>query len=209
MFLFFLLLFLLFFSLKRKNKPPAKAAYSFSRTLREKQRGLRSKSKVDSAFYFAALSVYIRTADPNGSGSEGLPGGRSKPRGRGNITRSAVGKLTYCISYSCMISLIYDYKEGKNTVNIQADPFCILGVSCCDDRQAITGAAEEMSLTLGQDVCIETQNALLDPKKRLSAELDWFIDSDDSAATSIRHAIQNGTSLSTDGLPPLSKLNTR
>ena len=51
-------------------------------------------------------------------------------------------------------------------MNIQADPFCILGVSCCDDRQAITGAAEEMSLTLGQDVCIEAQKCIDRPEKK-------------------------------------------
>lgn len=92
-------------------------------------------------------------------------------------------------------------------MNIQNNPFYLLGVSCTDGRRAIMAAAEEMSFTLDQDVCTEAQNALINPGKRLSAELDWFIDLSNTAISAIRNSIESEKAISTDGLSSLSKLN--
>ncbi len=68
-------------------------------------------------------------------------------------------------------------------------------------------AAEDVSLSLDQDVCSEAQNALIHPNKRLAAELDWFVDADAAALGVIQDHIRNGEPISTDGLRALSKLN--
>lgn len=92
-------------------------------------------------------------------------------------------------------------------MNLKNNSFYILGVSCSDNRRAIMAAAEEKSFELEQDVCTEAQNTLINPAKRLAAELDWFIDVDNSAIATLRIRIENGEVISTDGLSSLSKLN--
>lgn len=95
-------------------------------------------------------------------------------------------------------------------MSIKDNPFYILKVSCVDDRRAIISAAEEMSFMLDAEVCTEAQNILINPAKRLSAELSWFIDVDEEKLQTIRTCIDGGASISIDALlelSPISELN--
>ena len=92
-------------------------------------------------------------------------------------------------------------------MSIKNNPFFILGVECTSNRRAIISAAEEMGFSLDASVCTEAQNALLNPAKRLLAELDWFVDASPDQIRYIREKISNDLSISANGLKPLSKLN--
>ena len=87
------------------------------------------------------------------------------------------------------------------------NPFCILNVSCLDDRRKIISAAEDMSFLSDADECTEAQNTLITPNKRLSAELDWFIETDISLLNEIKTCLNNNNPIFIDNLNDLSKLN--
>jgi hypothetical protein len=57
---------------------------------------------------------------------------------------------------------------------ILRNPFCLLGVSPCDDRQRIVEAAEEKSLSLDGEICAKARSDLTHPRNRLAAELAWL-----------------------------------
>lgn len=92
-------------------------------------------------------------------------------------------------------------------MDLKSNPFYILNVSCSDNRRTIMSAADEMSFMLDADVCIDAQNKLTTPAKRLSAELDWFMDVDKPTLDKIRTCIANGLPIATANLIFLSKLN--
>ena len=92
-------------------------------------------------------------------------------------------------------------------MTLQNNPFFILNISCSAGRREIISAAEEMSFMLDPDVCTKAQNELINLNKRLSAEISWFNDVDDTAAAEIRECIENGRPVPTAGLVSLSKLN--
>lgn len=89
---------------------------------------------------------------------------------------------------------------------IKKNPFFVLRVSSCDMRRKIVEAADEMSFLLDADESGECQNVLLNPTKRLTAEMDWFIDSEE-AAIQIRERIEAELPIMVQSLKPLSKLN--
>ena len=90
---------------------------------------------------------------------------------------------------------------------ITENPFYVLHVSCSDPRRRLSAAADEMSFLLSEDASSDALGTLLNPSKRLSAEMDWFVDSEDAAIDVIRGALEQGTALSDDGLHPISRLN--
>jgi hypothetical protein len=55
-----------------------------------------------------------------------------------------------------------------------ANPFAILGVTTRDDRARIMEAAEERSLIADPEMCQQAQATLVNPRRRLEAELGWF-----------------------------------
>ena len=61
-------------------------------------------------------------------------------------------------------------------MSIYDSPFYILGVSLRDNKQAIINAAENKILSSNKEPAIidEAKNALINPKKRIIAELTWF-----------------------------------
>lgn len=87
------------------------------------------------------------------------------------------------------------------------NPFYLLRLSCSAGRREIVSAAEEMSFMLDSEICQAAQNELINLNKRLSAEINWFIDTDQSTVEIIRSNIENKEPISTDGLSPLSTLN--
>ena len=92
-------------------------------------------------------------------------------------------------------------------MSLKNNPFYLLRVSCSATRREILSAAEEMSFLLDSTICSDAQNALVNPNKRLAAEMDWFIDVNSEIVKKIQTCIDNGTPISTDGLNSLSKLN--
>lgn len=90
---------------------------------------------------------------------------------------------------------------------IKNNPFYLLKVSSNAGRRVIASAADEMSFILDSETVSTAQNELINLNKRLSAEINWFIDADEDAIESIRSSIDNEEPISTDGLSALSKLN--
>ena len=92
-------------------------------------------------------------------------------------------------------------------MNLQTNPFFLLRVSSEAGRQDIIAAAEERSFFFESIKCIDAQNALLSPDRRLCAELDWFLDADRGSVASIWGSIESGERITVDGASALSKLN--
>ncbi|NLE25413.1 MAG: hypothetical protein GX625_08745, partial [Clostridiaceae bacterium] len=90
---------------------------------------------------------------------------------------------------------------------LQNNPFYILSVTCRDSRRAIASAADKLSFIYDASACDEAQNLLLIPSRRLSAELDWFIDLSREEIEEIRICIKNQDPIPTDTLTSLSALN--
>jgi FlaG/FlaF family flagellin (archaellin) len=90
---------------------------------------------------------------------------------------------------------------------LKNNPFYILNASCNAGRREIVSAADEMSFMLDSETSSRAQNELINLNKRLSAEINWFIDVDKDTLDSIRQSIESDEPISTDGLSGLSKLN--
>lgn len=90
---------------------------------------------------------------------------------------------------------------------LQNNPFYLLRVSCSAGRREIVSACDEMSFVLDPDICSEAQNELININKRLSAEINWFLDVNANTIDQIRSSIDNSELISTDGLTALSRLN--
>lgn len=98
------------------------------------------------------------------------------------------------------------FKVPNKTEWLKKNPFFMLRVSSCDVRRKIIAAADEMSFLLDADECAEYQNILLNPAKRLSAEMDWFLDSEELAGR-IRERIEANLAIPIQNLGALSTLN--
>ena len=90
---------------------------------------------------------------------------------------------------------------------LEKNPFFVLEVAPTDKRATIISKAEEKAFFLEGNSCDEAQASLLNPSKRLSAEMDWFCGCDEATTSNIRQSINNKTTISTDGLTGLAKLN--
>ncbi len=77
----------------------------------------------------------------------------------------------------------------QNNTELSNNPFYILEVSPCDKRATIINKAEEKSFFLEGNTCEEAQAKLLNPSRRLLAELDWFLDIDDKKRNEINKCI--------------------
>ncbi len=90
---------------------------------------------------------------------------------------------------------------------LKNNPFYVLKVSCNAGRREIVSAADEMNFMLDSETSSKAQNELINLNKRLSAEINWFIDVDKDTLDSIRQSIESDEPIETDGLSGLSKLN--
>lgn len=90
---------------------------------------------------------------------------------------------------------------------LENNPFFVLEVAPTDKRATIISKAEEKAFLLEGNSCDEAQASLLNPSKRLSAEMDWFCGCDETTTSNISKSIKNKTPISTDGLTGLAKLN--
>lgn len=90
---------------------------------------------------------------------------------------------------------------------LHKNPFFVLNVTCTDSRKVIASAADQLSLINGNENYDEVQNTLINPKKRLSAEIDWFVDLDSSQLEDIRTCIHEKNPINYENFTSLSKLN--
>ena len=90
---------------------------------------------------------------------------------------------------------------------LEKNPFFVLEVAPTDKRATIINKAEEKAFFLEGNSCDEAQAVLLNPSRRLSAEMDWFCGCDETTTSTIRQSIKNKIAISTDGLTGLAKLN--
>lgn len=90
---------------------------------------------------------------------------------------------------------------------LEKNPFFLLEVSPTDRRATIISKAEEKAFLLEGNSCDEAQAYLLNPSKRLSAEMDWFCECDEATVSNIRQCIKNKTPINTNELTGLAKLN--
>ena len=90
---------------------------------------------------------------------------------------------------------------------LEKNPFYVLEVSPGDKRASIISKAEEKAFFDDSNACEEAQASLINPTKRLSAELEWFFDISEKKLTEIFRSIKNKKEIFTDELSGISRLN--
>lgn len=90
---------------------------------------------------------------------------------------------------------------------LEKNPFYVLEVSPGDKRAYIIAKAEEKAFFDDSNACEEAQASLINPTKRLSAELEWFFDISEKKQTEIFRSIKNKTEIFTEELSGISRLN--
>ncbi len=71
------------------------------------------------------------------------------------------------------------------------DPFYILNIPVRADKGLIAEAADQQSLIYDADLCGSAMDKLLNPVRRLEAELDWFPQEDEETVRVISEAVRN------------------
>ena len=71
------------------------------------------------------------------------------------------------------------------------DPFYILNIPVRADKGLIAEAADQQSLIYDADLCGSAMDKLLNPVRRLEAELDWFPQEDEETVRIISEAVRN------------------
>ena len=94
-----------------------------------------------------------------------------------------------------------------NVQFLENNPFYVLGALPTDKRATIIAKAEEKAFFLDGSKCDEAQSSLLNPSKRLSAEMDWFCECSEKAITDICQCVSSQKLIKLVGLEGLSKLN--
>lgn len=90
---------------------------------------------------------------------------------------------------------------------LERNPFYILEASPTEKRAAIIAKAEEKSFFSEGNECDEAQASLLNPSRRVSAELEWFYGITLNQQVNIINSIRNKAEISTDGLSGIALLN--
>lgn len=94
----------------------------------------------------------------------------------------------------------------RNTF-LEQNPFYILEVSPNEKRASIISKAEEKAFFADGNECEEAQAKLLNPEKRLSAELDWFYEISIEKMADIHNCISEAKEIAFDDLTGISRLN--
>ncbi|TXN77959.1 hypothetical protein [Methylobacterium sp. WL8] len=92
--------------------------------------------------------------------------------------------------------------------SLHRNPFCVLGATTRDSRSRIIELAEERSLVGDEDACREAQNALINLRARLTAEIGWFPGvSPRKASEVVNGAASLSLTCAKGELPPLPRAN--
>ncbi len=92
-------------------------------------------------------------------------------------------------------------------MSIKNNPFFLLNISTSASRREIIAAAEEQSFLHDASICSEAQNELVSINRRTAAEMDWFLDVDETNLNIIKSCISEQKEIPTDNLESLSRLN--
>lgn len=94
-------------------------------------------------------------------------------------------------------------------MNILDNPFNVLGATLRDDRRRIMELAEEKSLLLDEKMIATASGTLTNPRKRLSAEVAWFLGVEPKRIEYIINQLNNkpNSLLEEENLPALAKAN--
>lgn len=90
---------------------------------------------------------------------------------------------------------------------LEKNPFYILEVTPGEKRASIISKAEEKAFFADGNEYEEAQSSLLNPTRRLSAELEWFFDITAKNQAEIINSIKNKKEICTDELSGISRLN--
>ena len=90
---------------------------------------------------------------------------------------------------------------------LENNPFYILEVLPTEKRTNIIAKAEEMSFLLDSNSCEEAQTNLLNPERRLVAELDWFCGLPVEQIVDINNCVAETRKIKADNLSGIAKLN--
>ncbi len=87
------------------------------------------------------------------------------------------------------------------------NPFYLLEVLTSDSRSKIIKNAEEKAFLSDNNIYFDAQTILLNPNKRLNAELDWFLNVSDGEIQKIFYYIESCEKIKLKDLNGLTKLN--
>ena len=90
---------------------------------------------------------------------------------------------------------------------LEKNPFYILEVMPGDKRASIISKAEEKAFFADGNECEEAQASLINPTRRLSAELEWFFNVSAKTQAEIIKSIKNKDEICTETLSGISRLN--
>lgn len=98
--------------------------------------------------------------------------------------------------------------EGQATLSLHKNPFHVLGATIRDGRSRIIELAEERSFVADEGACRDAQNALINLRGRLAAEMGWFPGVSPRKAAETAEGIRSETLASVASeLPPLARAN--
>ena len=104
------------------------------------------------------------------------------------------------------MSVAISVAQGETALH--RNPFHVLGATTRDGRGRVIELAEEQALVADEDACREAQNALVNLRNRLAAEMGWFPGVSPRKASELASGITARTLPATAGeLPPLARAN--
>ena len=92
-------------------------------------------------------------------------------------------------------------------LRLKDNPFYILNVSLSADRKVIAEAVEEMGFLMESETVNDAQNYLMNPSKRIFAELSWFPGVQDGDIELIREEISDDKQIYMTAFTGYSELN--
>ena len=94
-------------------------------------------------------------------------------------------------------------------MDILKNPFHILGATTRDNRHSIMELAEERSLLSDTDECMEARSILINPRRRISAEVAWLVGIDPALSDEVLKCLDAPTQslLNIAGLTPIARAN--
>lgn len=92
-------------------------------------------------------------------------------------------------------------------MNLDNNPFYILEIPCTSGNEKVISSAEQRMFFNDPKKYNIAQNILLNVKKRLSAEMDWFLDVEGTRLQDIHSCINERGKIDITGLSDLSKFN--
>lgn len=94
-------------------------------------------------------------------------------------------------------------------MDLRHNPFYILGASMTDNKRRIMEVAEEKSLFGDEEAIEEAKTILLDPIRRIDAEISWFPELDADSAHAMAAYLVDGKAMPTCRLSGMSRITQK